>query len=165
MPSVLPANPKDFQALIAFSKEILSICDHLSIKPVVYGSLAYFGHTGDSSLPVRDLDLLVPEAKFPELLEALSKLENIRYELMPYHSIEVYRGELEVDLDSIEHFLDPRSRKTVVKEIGGLTVNLLNRESLISIYQEALDNMPHIEKLDEKRAKYTMKLNNLKASP
>lgn len=92
-------------------------------------------------------------------------MENIRYELMPYHSIEVYRGELEVDLDSIEHFLDPRSRKTVVKEIGGLTVNLLNRESLISIYQEALDNMPHIEKLDEKRAKYTMKLNNLKASP
>ncbi len=68
----------------------------------------------------------------------------------------------EVDLDAIEHFLDPRPREATPVTINGIEFQILNRASLIQIYQEVLDTMPNEKHLDEKRAKYQKKLENLK---
>ncbi len=159
-----PANKEQFQSVLAFGKEILDLCGELSITPIVYGSLAYFAHTNDDSLPVNDIDFLVPETSFDALILKLSKMEGLTYEKMPYHSIEVFKNGIEMDLDSMEHFLDPRPRNASTVEINGQAFQILNKPALIEIYQEALDNMPDERHLDDKRAKYQKKLDNLKAT-
>lgn len=148
--------------LLAFGKSIIKICNSINITPIVYGGLAYFYHTNDKKVVVNDLDLLVPESAFTDLIKLLDKQENLRYEKMPYHSIEVFSDDLEIDLDSIEHYLDPRSRENIEVDINGALFNILNIDSLIDVYQEALDNVPDIKELDDKRKKYTIKLTNLK---
>lgn len=157
-----PANNEKFKEVLAFGKQILEICTTLNVQPIVYGSLAYFAHTQDESLPVNDIDFLVPEEFFDDLMKELDGLEGVRYEKMPYHSIECFKGDIEMDLDSIEHFLAPRPRDAVDFKIEGLTFSVVNKDTLADIYQEALDNMPDDRHLDEKRAKYQRKLDNLK---
>lgn len=159
----LPTNKEKFKEVLTFGKQILDICNKLDIQPVVYGSLAYFAHTQDESLPVNDIDFLVPEASFERLMKELDVLVGIRYEKMPYHSIECFKGDIEIDLDSIEHFLDPRPRDTIEYTINGLKFRAVNKDTLADIYQEALKNMPDERHLDEKRKKYQKKLDNLKA--
>jgi hypothetical protein len=157
-----PANKEKFREVLVFAKQILDICNKIDIQPLVYGSLACFAHTEDVTLPVNDIDFLVPEASFDDLMKELDGLEGVRYEKMPYHSIECFKGDIEIDLDSIEHFLDPRPRDSVSFEIDGLTFSIVNKDTLADIYQEALDNMPDERHLDEKRAKYQRKLDNLR---
>ncbi len=160
---IQPANKKQFQNVLAFGKEILDVCKELSITPLVYGSLAYFLHTKDETLPVNDIDFLVPEASFPLLMKRISELGGVSYKKMPYHSIEVSKDGVEIDLDAIEHFLDPRPREAIPATINGIEFQILNRTSLIAIYQEALDKMPTEKRLNEKGVKYQKKLENLKA--
>lgn len=157
-----PANKAQFEKVLAFGREVLNMCAELSITPIVYGSLAYFAHTKDESLPVNDIDFLVSEASFDDLMEKLDAMEGVRYEKMPYHSIEAFKGDIEIDLDAIEHFLDPRPRDAEMAEIKGVQFQILNKSALIEIYQEALNYMPDERHLDEKRAKYQRKLDNLK---
>ena len=162
-PEIYPANTASFNELLKFAKTILGLCRKLKLKPIVYGSLAYFFHTKDSTLPVNDLDLLISEAAFPNLIKLLDKQKkNLDYKVMPYHSLEVYKEDLKIDLDSIEHFLYPRPSKAIKARIGGLDFNIINLEALIDIYCEALENMPRIKKLDKKRVLYTRKLDNLR---
>jgi len=157
-----PKNEEAFKQVIAFGKEIKAIIDKVGVDEVlVYGSLAYFCHTQDVSLPVNDIDFLLDEKYFKELIPELEKLEDVRVEVKPYNSIELYKGDLEIDLDSIEHFLDPRSRKSVQYKIDGLKINVVSKEVLADIYQEALDNMPNEPHLDEKRRKYQQKRDHL----
>lgn len=160
---IYPANKERFQKVLAFGKEILDVCKELSITPLVYGSLAYFLHTKDETLPVNDIDFLVPEASFQALMEKLAGLQGVKYEKTPYHSIEVFKGEIEIDLDAIEHFLDPRPREVTTVVINGIEFQVLNRASLIETYQEALDKMPAEKRLNEKGIKYQKKLENLRA--
>ncbi len=157
-----PLNQEHFQKVLVFGAQILEMCRELSITPVVYGSLAYFAHTQDESLPVNDIDFLVPETVFDHLIEKLSELKGIKFEKKPYHSIEVFKDGIEIDLDSIEHFLDPRPRDAAPMMIHGTSFQIVNRQTLIEIYQEALVNMPDERHLDEKRARYQKKLDNLK---
>jgi hypothetical protein len=162
MTTIQPANEEQFQNVLAFGKEILDVCKELSITPIVYGSLAYFLHTNDETLPVNDIDFLVPEAVFQALTEKIGRLEGVKYEKKPFHSIEVFKDGIEIDLDGIEHFLDPRPRQAISVTIDGIEFQILNRASLIEVYQEALDKMPDEKRLNEKGAKYQKKLANLK---
>lgn len=160
--NIQPANSEFFQRLLLFAKQTLEICKHKGVTPIVYGSLAYFAYTKDQSLPVQDLDLLVPEAFFPDLIRGLSDLDGVTFIHQPWHSIEAFKADLKIDFDAAEHFLDPRSHVVTLVDVQGIPFSILNIEALISIYQEALDNMPKEKHLDEKRAKYTIKLINLK---
>jgi hypothetical protein len=157
-----PQNSERFQKVLAFGSEILGVCRELSITPVVYGSLAYFSHTQDESLPVNDIDLLVPEATFDALQKKLSQLKGVKFERKPYHSIEAFKDGIEIDLDSIEYFLDPRSRDAELVVVHGIEFQIVNRSTLVEIYQEALANMPDERHLEEKRARYQKKLDTLK---
>lgn len=159
---IKPKNKISFQKLLRFGEQILGICKSLDLTPVVYGGLAYLYYTKDKTFSVNDLDLLVPEHTFTDLMKLLDKQKNLRYKKMPYYSIEVFSNDLEIDLDSIEHFLGPRPKDTRKAQIEGLKFNILNIGALIDIYEEALREMPKIRKLDEKRKNYTKKLDNLK---
>lgn len=161
--TVLPANPESFKRLLKFAKKVLEICERHSVSPIVYGGLAYFAHTRDQSLPVQDLDLLVPEEAFSDLVLELKNIDGVTFVQQPWHSIEVSKGDLKIDFDSAEHFLHPRSHGVVIVDVQGAVFSILNKDALASIYQEALDNMPNDKELDEKRAKYLKKLNNLKS--
>jgi len=147
--------------LSAFLRQIYGIFSELNIDPIVYGGLAYHYHTKDSSLPISDIDLLVPEKNFRVIQKSLDKLQNVSYQTMPYHSIEVFKKELRIDIDSLESYLGSRSQQSNLAKFGGLGLKILNRNSLISIYRESLKNMPADPKLDEKRNKYKTKLAKL----
>ncbi len=148
--------------LFCFYKKIYKIFDKLNVEPIVYGGLAYFYYTKDRTIPIKDIDLLVPESDFIRIQEMLDSQKNITYKVMPWHSIEVFENGMKIDIDSVEHFLDPMSREFNKAIFGDLNLNFLNRDSLINIYEEALLNMPKELKLDKKRKKYQKKLKNLK---
>jgi len=163
-PPVLESHPKHpvrFRQLMALGREISSLCKKANVTPIVYGSLAYFVHTQDPEVEVRDLDFLVSEMSFPNIRELLTQKKDLRFKEQPYHSIEVYKGGLEIDLDAKERFLFPKPDDATTVEIEGLTLRILNRQTLIDIYREAIDQMPQIEKLNEKRQRYLHKLANL----
>ena len=161
---IKPKNKKHFKKLLRFAKQILGICKSLKLTPIVYGGLAYLYYTKDESFPVRDLDFLVSESTFTDLIKLLDKQKNLTHKKMPYHSIEVFSDDLEIDLDSMEHFLGSRSKDIHKVQIERIELSILNIEALIDIYEKALEEMPQIRKLDEKRKNYTKKLENLKQS-
>ena len=159
-----PQNKESFKAVITFGKEVLAVLKKVGVQEIiVYGSLAYFAHTEDESLPVNDIDFLLDENYFEQLIPELEKLKDVRVDVKPYHSIELYKGDLEIDLDSIEHFLDPRSRESVAVEIERMNLEIVSKDVLADIYQEALDNMPNEAHLEEKRSRYQKKLDNLRS--
>lgn len=159
-----PVNKDFFQNILSFAEQILAICKELRVTPIVYGSLAYFFHTEDETLPVNDIDFLVPESSFAALMDGISKIKGVKYQKMPYHSIEVFKDGIELDFDSMEHFLGKRPKDSTCIEINAIELQILNRDSLASIYQEALDNMPMEKRLNEKGSNYQRKLDNLRAS-
>lgn len=112
-------------------------------------------------MPVNDLDLLVPEKAFPELIKMLTK-NHIQHEEMPWTSIVCKMAHAKVELDSIERNLASRIRKVHKINIGNLQLDILNLESLTSIYQEAVDRMPDTEEFKKQKGLYAKKLNNLK---
>ena len=86
---LLPVNSKSFQELLKKSAIILNICENLKIIPIVYGSFACFYHTQDENMPVNDLDLLVPEDSFPELINILKKNNIKRNYLYPSRGFKI----------------------------------------------------------------------------
>ena len=148
--------------LTSFAKEIYVLLDEIDIKPIIYGSLAYSYHTKDKTLPIRDIDLLVPESYFTSIIKILDTKKNIIYQITSHHSIEVFKDNLKIDIDSIEYYLDPRSREYSKTTINNTEYNFLNITSLIDIYKRALSDMPLEPKLDKKRKEYQKKLKNMK---
>jgi hypothetical protein len=147
--------------LLNFYKELHEILKKFDVNPIIYGSLAYRYHTKDTSIPIHDIDLLVPQIKFSQITKGLDE-QKISYELMPHHSIETFKDDLKIDIDSIEFFLDPRSRETSKFVLEDIELSIINKNSLTGIYQEALDNMPADKKLDNKRNGYQKKLDKLR---
>lgn len=158
----LSASDDGFQELLSFGEIILDICRELQVTPIVYGSLAYFYHTEDTKIPINDLDLLVPENAFPELMRMLEQ-SSISFDQKPWQSIVASRNSRDIDLDSIERYLDPRSREAETIQIGNLKFDILNTASLTDIYQEAVDRMPQTHEFEKRRALYAIKLHNLKS--
>lgn len=152
-----PKNATEFQRLLRFGRRILEICDELKITPITYGSLAYFCHTNDHTMPVHDIDFLVPEDAFSMLMESLER-ENIPHELKSWPSIVCDLDGSVIELDSMEQYLFPRSSAYEAMRIDGVEFHILNRGSLADIYQEAIDGMP------EKIESYKTKLLTLRES-
>ena len=100
----LPANNELFQELLKFEETVLNICNKLEIKPIIYWSLSCFYYTKDENMSVNDLDFLVSEDIFPELIKMFEQ-NNISYEQKSWQSIVVSVNNLEIDFDSIERCL------------------------------------------------------------
>lgn len=162
---IQPSNTESFSELLVLVRETLEICRKLKIQPITYGSLAYLYYTQEHQTEVNDLDFLVPEESFPQLLKKLNSIKGATFEQKPYHSIEIFKDGYEIDLDSIEHFLSSRSQETNPTIIDQVEFKILNLDSLISIFEEAVDfNLKtRGPKLDKYQAKLH-KLNEVKKS-
>jgi len=157
-----PVNPDHYKKLLKFGEVIFNICNKVNVSPVIYGSLACFYHTKNENMKVNDLDLLVPENSFPDFINQLKNHKELTYEKMQYPSIVVHSDDLKIDLDSIEKYLFPRSASTESTKIDGISYNILNPDSLIDIYQEAVDRMPRTKEFDKQRELYLNKIDSLK---
>jgi len=119
-----PRNKAHFLRLIRFGKEIIVLCHSLGVRPILYGSMAYFLHTGDGGMNVNDLDILVPIRKIDIIAGAL-KRRGIRHKVFPQHdSITVTRGDLRIELDAMETtYKDTVWRRRLPKDFVDLSID------------------------------------------
>lgn len=137
-----PKNTQQFSALVSFFKEVLLICDQLSIAPVVDGSLAYFAYTHDTSICVNDIDVSVPESDFVKLLPYFEKLE-MEYELKPWHVLRVQKNDLRIEFGSREAWLKDIPLTCETLDLGERHVDLLSLSSLTLFYKRAMNERAH----------------------
>jgi len=152
-----PKNKERFIRLKRFAKQILNICEKLSITPVVWGGLAYFGYTKDKHYIIHDIDFLVPDKSIKKVMKFLEE-KKIRHKyISDWHSLVISKGNLRVDLDPIEwYYKGPKRFKEF--DFDGLTVKVVSLGQLIRMYKRASEvsqDKPeqHREKLEELRKK------------
>jgi hypothetical protein len=161
---VFPRNKDSFQELIRFGKIVLDICKELKVDPITYGGLAYFYYTKDMNIPVRDLDILVPEESFQQFITIFQERKIYYKEIPQWKSIICMQKKSKVDIDSIEYCLRENKKNTVSVDIEDQEFHILNLESLIKVYEISIDNMPETLEFKKQRGLYSRKLNNLKKS-
>lgn len=125
------------------------------IEPVVYGSLAYLYYTKDFSVDINDIDFLVPEEKFTEIIETVKNKGKYTYQPTDYHSLKVFKDGPKISFDGIDHYLGKLDRSYLTADINGVTFKVLNLESLKAVYQQGAENIPF------KKEAYIYKLNQL----
>ena len=74
----LPKNKEQFERLKVFTKEIIEILNSIKVKPILWGSLAFFAYTKPKKFTVNDIDLLIPKNSLKTVLNILKEKE-IRY--------------------------------------------------------------------------------------
>ena len=99
-----PKNKEHFKRLIPFAKKIIKLCNSAGINPVIYGSFVHFYHTKDYSMDVNDIDLWIPEKKYPLIIKKLEKEKiNFKY-YKKWHTLIIEEGKLKVELDSLDYY-------------------------------------------------------------
>lgn len=140
---LLPKNKKLFRALIPFAKNIISLCNEAGIKPVIYGSFAHFYHTKDNGMKVNDIDLWIPEKKYPKLIKLL-EANKIRYKYFPkWHTLIIKNGKLKVEVDSIDYWYRDLKHKPFQMTFDkikfyGPPVKVIKLSALEKFYEVAL---------------------------
>ncbi len=145
--------PKDkdrFLRLIEFCKDVLDICHDLGISPLLNGSLAVFAYTKNQDMNVEDVDLACSEIEFPKIISALEE-RNISYKLKEWHVLQIWKGDLKVELDSIEYWYKGLSRVGETLQIESHTINMLSLQDLKEFYQRGMKDTATKTKENEKR--------------
>jgi hypothetical protein len=132
-----PASKVHFSRLLEFGKEILTICSHLDITPILSGSLAVFGYSRNQTMRVNDLDLACSERDFPRLSQAL-EAQGIAYELKEWHVLQVRRDDLKVEFDSVEYWMGDLPEDYDTLMIAGCTFKVVGLASLRELYRRGL---------------------------
>lgn len=142
-PEIYPANKVHFMRLIPFAQKIIAICREAGIRPVIYGSYAHFYHTRDEKMKVNDIDLWIPENKYPALLHLLTT-SKIKYHYVPeWHTLIIKNGKLRVEVDSIDFWYRDLKKKPFEKVFDscnfyGVEVQVITLKNLEKFYQVAL---------------------------
>ena len=96
---LFPKNKLEYLRLLKFGEEIVEICEEIDVKPIVYGSLAYFAHTQDSNVKINDIDFLVPKKSYKKIMKILDE-KKIKYNWDPkWPILQVFKGKLLIELD------------------------------------------------------------------
>lgn len=147
-----PANADYFERLFVFAKKIFSLCASHDIHFLVYGSLAHFYYTKDSSLTVNDIDMMIAESDYPLFLRLLKEHQFTH----THNACEIFirEGDLlvEVDYIGLGNVQLENSLSYQIVDLYGQQINLVTLESLESIYSLArLDkNNTDSEKIEKK---------------
>ena len=147
------------RALFDHGRAMMGHCRALGLTPVVYGSLAYLALTGDASQGVNDIDLLVDEVAFPDLLKRARQDPACWAEATTYHTIKVLRGGAKVSFDSIDHYLAGLTWTLHSHAVDGLVFQAVDRRTLAEVYRRGAATIP------QNRDAYLRKLSGLDASP
>ena len=136
---IYPANKEFFIRLKTFCGEILDICKDIRINPIVYGGLAYFAYTKDENYSIKDIDFLIPESSFKKIIKVLEK-KKIRYHYSTkWHVLQILKGDLKIELDSIDFWQKDLKIKLRNFDFNGLKVKAINLGNLKSVYKHAAE--------------------------
>jgi hypothetical protein len=138
-----PKNKEHFKKLIPFSKDIIFICKKAKINPIIYGSFAHFYHTQDSKMNVNDIDLWIPENKYPVLIKELER-EKIKFSYYPrWHTLIIKKGKLKVEVDSLDFYYRDLKKKPFPRSFDkidfyGIKIRIMKLKILERFYEVAL---------------------------
>ena len=135
--SDFPKNSNHFLRLKFFCKEILEACNEVKIKPIAYGSLAFFAYTRNKNWKVNDIDLLIPESGFMKVIPMLKK-KRIKYDYSKeWHTLGIMKGNLKIEFDSKDYWQRNLPKKFVMLDFGDLKITAVNKNTLTTIYKKA----------------------------
>jgi len=103
------------------------------------GSLAVYAYTLDENIQVNDIDLSCMENDFPRIIEHLQDL-HIDYRLKEWHVLQVFRGDLKVEFDSLEYWMGDMPEEYEVLDTGYFHVKMVCFGYLRQLYQRGLDD-------------------------
>ena len=153
---VLESNPHNnifFARLLVFLKEILDICNDLNISPILVGSLAVFAYTKDPTIDVNDIDLAIPEVEYERITKILEE-KNIEHKIRNYHVLQVKRGDLKVELDSVEYWLKDIPLDCETLQIDEYKIQILSLSSLTKFYAQGMEDRLKKSADPKERLKY-----------
>lgn len=160
-----PPPPPDDDRLIrllAFTDDVLTICDTLGIDPFLDGSLAVRAYTQDSRIPVRDIDLNCSETVFLRLQRGLS-VAGIYCEVQPWHVLQARRDGLKVEFGATEYWMQGITGPFETLELGTRTIRMVSREALRELYQRGYDATASNDDERDKHDRIAAKLRALDA--
>jgi hypothetical protein len=131
--TTLPSNREHFEALWAFFAAVLEVCRTLGVEPVVNASLAVLAYSGCSALEVHDVDLSCPEAEFDRIVAAFTGTDVVG-DVREWHVLELHRGELKVEFDAEEVWMQGVHAPRVELVHEGVRVQMVSREDLATLY-------------------------------
>jgi len=149
-----PQNKEYFSKLLSFAKELFEVCKELNLKPIVYGSLPYAFYTKDETIDINDIDLLVPESSFVNLINKIKENKKLRYEETDYHSLKVFKDKVKITFDAIEEYYKELPHDFVEIEINDVPFTIVSLKALKEIYKRGKDNIlikrePYSKKLEK----------------
>jgi len=144
-----PKNKDKFVRLIEFCKEVLDICNDLSISPVLNGSLAVFTYTENQDMNVNDVDLFCSETEFPRIISVLEE-RSIRYKLREWHVLQILKDDLKVELDSMEYWYKDLPIVCETLQMDNYKINMLGLNSLRELYRQGMKDSANKTEENEK---------------
>lgn len=133
----LPFNKKHFLRLREFYKELIKELKLFNINPILYGSLAFFGHTKSMDFLVNDIDFLIREKDFKPLIKML-KRKKIKYSYYPkWHTLQVFKKKLKIEFDSIDFWQKDLPNDFIILDFNGLALKSVSCRTLMKIYKRA----------------------------
>lgn len=135
---VQPRNREHFAQLLDFTREVLAVCEGLKIDPVASGSLAVLLYTQDQTMDVNDVDLSSSESDFPRLEVALAE-RGIATSVTDWHVLQARRGDLKVEFDSREHWMDGLPEDYAIAQVSGLKMKVVSRDALVELYRRGAE--------------------------
>jgi hypothetical protein len=134
-----PHNKGFFSKLLVFFKEILDICNDLDISPILVGSLAVFAYTKNPMIDVNDIDLAVGESEYARITK-ISEGKNIEYKIRNYRVLQAKRGDLKIELDSIEYWFKDIPLDSETLQIDEYKIQILSLPSLTKFYAQGMED-------------------------
>lgn len=122
--------------LTAFAARLCRLCLDHGIVPIVYGSYLLRALT-DEPVEVHDVDVLVREAEYPELVRVFREA-GVSFEYHSEHHTLIARdADAIVEFDSLDHYYDG-PEGFVPFELGGARIRALPRDGLRHVYEKAV---------------------------
>jgi hypothetical protein len=131
--TTLPRNREHFDALWAFFGDVLEVCTTLGVVPVLNASLAVLAYSGSAELEVHDVDLSCPEADHDRIVAAFEGTDVV-CDVREWHVLELHRGELKVEFDAAEVWMQGVDGPRTVLSHGGVRVAMVSRGDLATLY-------------------------------
>jgi hypothetical protein len=152
-----PKNKDKFVGLIEFFKDVLDICHELEIRPVLNGSLAVFAYTANQEMNVNDVDLYCSEIEFSRIITVLES-RGIEYKLKEWHVLQILRGDLKVELDSMEYWYKDLPTSCETLQVDDYKVNMLGLNTLMEFYRQGMKDRAEKTEENEKMKYEALKL-------
>ncbi|HVA70693.1 MAG TPA: hypothetical protein VNF08_05150 [Acidimicrobiales bacterium] len=137
----------------------MDVCREIGVEPVASGSVAFLAYTKNQDFSVNDIDLSCSEAEFARLSDALND-HGIECKVTPWHVLQSLRGDLKVEFDSSEFWMNDLPHDDESLQIQDLQIRVVGLGALTELYRRGLhataDSVDEIaqSKHDALKAKY-----------